>query len=217
MQAAASPAVLNAGIGRAKVTRFILDQRPLVLKHYLRGGAIAALSKDRYLGWNVEHSRSFREWRLLHDLHARGLPVPRPVAAHTQKAIISYRADLITEEIPDALTLADVLGHRTLAAAQWQKIGACIHRFHQHNVYHADLNARNILLAGTTPGEETVYLIDFDRGRIRRASVSWKLANLARMLRSLQKFQKNTPGFHFTNNDWDHLLQGYNEKPDQTL
>lgn len=203
--AANTPADKGAGIGRAKVVYFTYDNRPLVLKHYYRGGAVAAISKDRYLGFDVENSRAFREWRLLNEMHHLGLPVPRAVAAHVEKALFCYVADLVTEEIKHAKTLADILTVSSIDAGQWKKIGACIKLFHRHNVYHADLNARNILL--TDAGE--IYLIDFDRGRFRADSAAWKMANMARLKRSLLKFKKNTPGFNFDENDWDSLLQGY--------
>src|ERR1700733_14304355 len=52
-----------------------------VLRHYRRGGFAARISRDLYW-WNGEAAvRSFAEWRLLELLFARGLPVPRPVAA----------------------------------------------------------------------------------------------------------------------------------------
>lgn len=207
--AANAGSAAGAGIGRARVTYFFHGNRPLVLKHYYRGGAVASISKDRYPGFNIENSRAFREWRLLKKMHQLGLPVPRAVAAHVEKALFSYTADLVTEEIKDAKTLADVLSKTSIDAEQWKKIGACISLFHRHDVYHADLNARNILLAGAVPEEGEVYLIDFDRGRFRADSASWKMANLARLHRSLLKFSKNTPGFHFNENDWIDLLAGY--------
>jgi 3-deoxy-D-manno-octulosonic acid kinase len=205
MTAVKTGAEKAAGIGRARVTYFSYGNRSLVLKHYYRGGAVAAISKDRYLGFNIENSRAFREWRLLDKMQQLGLPVPRAVAAHVEKALFSYTADLVTEEIKQARTLADVLSKSKVNAEQWKKIGACIRLFHQHNVYHADLNARNILL--TESGD--VYLIDFDRGQFRADSASWKMANLARLKRSLLKFKNNTAGFNFVENDWNNLLSGY--------
>ena len=41
---------------------------------------------------------------MLLRLHAAGLPVPRPVAARYEQSGIAYRADLITEELPDTRT-----------------------------------------------------------------------------------------------------------------
>jgi tRNA A-37 threonylcarbamoyl transferase component Bud32 len=203
----------RTGIGRASVVYFTHDDKALVLKHYYRGGAVASLFKDRYLGFSVVKSRAFKEWRLLKKMQQLGLPVPQAVAAHVKKSLLSYTADLITEEIKQARTLADILSETGIEAAQWHKIGDRIRLFHLHDVYHADLNARNILLAATAqhprPEAGDVYLIDFDNSGFRPGSGSWKMANLARLKRSLLKFKRNDAGFNFDEADWSALLAGY--------
>jgi len=199
----------NAGVGRAKVVYFSSDNRSLVLKHYFRGGAVSAFSKDCYFGLDIEKSRAFREWRLLKKMAQLGLPVPQAVAAHVKKTLIFYRADLITVEIKDAKTLADVLSEKNIEAAQWRKIGVCIKLFHENNIYHADLNARNILLAGEVPEVGNVYLIDFDNSDFREDSKTWKAANLLRLKRSLLKFKNNQQDFRFDEVNWVALLAGY--------
>mgnify|MGYP001818029866 FL=1 len=193
------------GIGRAQVVYFSHHDKPMVLKHYYRGGLVASFLKDQYLGFDVENTRSFKEWRLLKQLREFDLPVPEAVAARAVKGPAYFRADLITEEIEDARTLADILSAESLPAVSWQQVGACIKRFHARDVYHADLNARNILL--TAAGK--IYLIDFDNSYIRSGSESWKDANLTRLHRSLMKFKKNKPGFNFEEGDWSSLLEGY--------
>ena len=193
------------GIGRAKVVYFSSDDRDFVLKHYYRGGAVAAISKDTYLGFSVVKSRAFREWRLLKKMSALGLPVPVAVAAHIKKGLLSYRADLITEKIAHTKTLADKMCEQKLSAQLWQSIGVCIRSFHDNNVYHADLNARNILI----DEQGDVYLIDFDNSGFRSGSGAWKMANLARLKRSLLKFKRSDAGFSFDEADWSALLAGY--------
>ena len=89
----------------------------------------------------------------------------------------------------------------------WQTIGACIRRFHDASVYHADLNARNILIDSQS---KLVYLIDFDKGCIRHLGESWKASNLARLQRSLLKFKSLNQVFYFDQQNWDALLDGYN-------
>jgi 3-deoxy-D-manno-octulosonic acid kinase len=200
----------SGGIGRAMVTYFALGDKSYVLKHYYRGGLVASILKDRYLGFSVLKSRAFREFRLLKKMQQSGLPVPVAVAAHACKGLFSYRADLITEELLQAATLADVLTMIKLGEEAWQGIGRCIRRFHQHDVYHADLNARNILLTEQAgAGKAGIYLIDFDNSYIRLGSNSWKVANLSRLKRSLLKFKNKTDGFNFDEKNWESLLAGY--------
>jgi 3-deoxy-D-manno-octulosonic acid kinase len=153
-----------------------------VLRHYHRGGWMAPLMGDRYL-WNGRaRSRGFAEFGLLAALRLRGLPVPRPIAARFQRRGPYYRADLITRAIEDAATLTQAVRDQQLDAALAERVGALVARFHAEGVDHADLNAHNILL-----DRNQLWLIDFDRGEIRVTGTAWKLANLARLKRSLLK------------------------------
>jgi 3-deoxy-D-manno-octulosonic acid kinase len=89
-------------------------------------------------------------------------------------------------------------------------VGACIRRFHDHGVIHADLNARNILITG----DNRVYLIDFDRAQIRLGATSLFQASLGRLKRSLHKFL----GEEQLDYGWRQLLHGYNaDLTDQTV
>lgn len=195
----------RAGVGRAPVVYVQHEGQPLVLKHYYRGGLVARLSRDCYLGLGVEGSRAFKEFRLLKAMRELGLPVPDAVAARVEKGVLCYRADLVTREIEQVTTLADMLCQRELDEALWKKIGYTIKQFHQHDIYHADLNARNILL--DEAGE--IYLIDFDNSAMRSGSASWQAANLSRLHRSLMKFKNRHTGFNFSDSDWSVLLDGY--------
>lgn len=181
----------------------------LVLKHYQRGGKMAVLLGDRYIGLSCSKSRSFNEWRLLSHMRELKLPVPEPVAASCTEHGLFYRADLVTRQIHNVVTLADHLMHGDCDEAHWRSIGACIRRFHDASIYHADLNARNILLKADS-GD--VYLIDFDKGSMRYLGDAWKASNLARLQRSLLKFKSLNQVFHFEQHHWHALLDGYKGK-----
>ena len=79
--------------GRGHAVFFDHHGLSLVLKHYQRGGQMAMLLGDRYIGSSCDRSRSFREWRLLRQMHALGLPVPQPAAASCTRHGLFYRAD----------------------------------------------------------------------------------------------------------------------------
>jgi 3-deoxy-D-manno-octulosonic acid kinase len=184
---------------------FIRDaERDWVLRHYRRGGLVARVLGDRYLWLGAERTRAFREWRLLHDLHARGFPVPAPVATRYVRAGFCYRADLLTTTLPAARTLSDSIAGAFLKEAIWRAIGATIARFHGAGVHHADLNAHNILLAEGG----AVYVLDFDRGRIRERG-AWEQAVLSRLHRSLLKVRGQRPEVRFEQRNWQELLDGY--------
>lgn len=174
----------------------------LVLRHYRRGGLIARLVTDLYAWPGAARVRSFRELRLLAELERLGLPAARPVAAHYVRSGLAYRADLLTLAIPGARTLAQRVGP-DLPDAAWAAVGACIRRFHDAGVCHADLNAHNVLF----DAHDAVHLVDFDRGELR-APGAWRRANLARLDRSLQKITRERPGLYRAGH-WVALLAGY--------
>lgn len=155
----------------------------LVLRRYLRGGWPAKVSRDRYLfnGW--ERSRPLDEFRILTDLATHNLPVPDPIAAMTQRNGPFYTGHLLTRRLPNAEPLADAMLERANSDQPWQNAGACIRRFHDFGLVHADLNARNILV----DGEDNVFLIDFDRARISRGDSRACRSNLERLRRSFDK------------------------------
>lgn len=149
-----------------------------VLRRYRRGGMIARISRDAYL-WNGEsRTRSFREYRLLAALRAQGLPVPAPLAAAYWRQGPIYRAAIVVERIPGVRPLA-----KALAEPLWQPVADAIVRMHRVGVWHADLNAFNILIGN----DGRVWLIDFDRGTQGALSERQRQANLDRLRRSLRK------------------------------
>ena len=182
------------------------ENKGLVLRHYRRGGLVARLVRDRYWWRGEFQTRAFREWQLLYHLHRAGLPVPAPVAARYQRHGFTYTADLITERLLDSVSLATMVRARGIPILGWIIIGRCIRMFHDLGVCHADLNAHNVLLVG----DDLVYLIDFDRGRLMKPGL-WCDGNLVRLRRSLEKITYKLPPEHFGEADWQGLLDGYRQ------
>lgn len=196
--------LLGTAQGRGTTAFVDAGEADWVLRHYRRGGLAARFITDHYLWLGGERSRAFREWRLLVALYQRGLPVPRPIAAHVRRTGLRYQADLITARLVNAETLAQFLLRQRLPASQWQALGTLIARFHSEGVCHHDLNAHNIMFDGAS----NFSLIDFDKSRLR-APGTWKKANCERLLRSLQKLDGADTGLYFTQSDWQALLGGY--------
>jgi 3-deoxy-D-manno-octulosonic acid kinase len=197
--------------GRGAALFIEADGRRLVLRHYRRGGWIARLTKDRYLWRAASLTRSFLEWHLLYVMHRAGLPVPMPIAAcYRRTGRYSYSADLLTEQIADVSSLGTRLRAAPLPLSGWIAIGRCLRRFHRDGVCHADLNAHNVLLNDT----EEVWLVDFDRGSLRRPGL-WCDSNLVRLRRSIEKITDALPAERFSEADWAALLNGYFIVPPQ--
>ncbi len=176
-----------------------------VLRHYRRGGMVAALMGDRYLWTGADRTRSFCEFRLLQTMARLQLPVPKAVAARYVRAGLYYHADLMMLRLADTQTLTDCLAQGRLDAELAQEVGALVARFHRAGVWHADLNAHNILVASSG-----LYLVDFDRGRMRTPEESWRIANLQRLRRSLLKLGAAAQGeAAFDEAIWTPLTYGY--------
>ncbi|MEO7916712.1 MAG: 3-deoxy-D-manno-octulosonic acid kinase [Dokdonella sp.] len=176
-------AAVSESAGRGSIVYVETPVGAAVLRHYRRGGMVSRFNADRYLWTGADRSRAFVEFRLLATLHDAGLPVPAPIAARYQRDRWRYRADLLTARIVNAQTLADHLQTGLIDPELAAAIGETIARFHVLGVCHADLNAHNIL----TDAEGKVWLLDFDRGRLRQPAIGWQQTNLARLRRSLLK------------------------------
>ena len=203
----ASNAVVGEASGRG--TTYFVNCKTIscVLRHYHRGGMMASISKDRYWWTGMYNTRSWREWYLLVKLKDWDLPVPRAIAARAVRHGFFYTADLLMEKIENSEPLSAMLSKQKLDEPQWRKIGATLRRFHQRGVYHADLNAHNILL----DQEGNVYVIDFDKGQLRATQRSWQLANLNRLKRSLNKIRQADIKVNFELQDWELLVSGYTQ------
>ena len=191
--------------GRGITYFFSSGTTSFVLKHYYRGGLVRRISQDLYLWQGSDRSRAEQEIRLLDKLHQLDLPVPQPVASRVRRRGRFYQADLITTELVGAQSLSGVLYKQSMETTDWRKIGALIRRFHEHNVFHADLNAHNIMV-----NERGLFLIDFDNGSIR-AGNSWKSSNLRRLERSLSKLKSLNSELNHDQACWDQLVRGYKE------
>ncbi len=178
----ASDALTAHSGGRGSI-HFIEDRgRHWALRRYLRGGTVAYFVHQQFLFLGEDRTRSFLELRLLATLVQKGLPVPVPVAAGYRRGRFTYVAELVTERLMGAASLAEMLRAGRMNPKRWAAIGRCVRRFHDAGVHHADLTANNIMLRE----EGEVWLLDFDRGRLREPG-AWRERVLDRLARSLNK------------------------------
>lgn len=164
-----------------------------VLRRYRRGGMVARVSRDQYLWTGESATRSFAEFLVLQRLLKHGVRVPVPFAAAYWRTGPLYRAAILIERIPGVRTLAESLDEP-------EAVAQAIFAMHEAEVWHADLNAYNVLLdqAGNA------WLIDFDRARRRHLSAGLRRSNLLRLRRSLQKIA-GEQGLDC----WARIQQGY--------
>lgn len=184
----------HAVAGRGNTFFLTFEGCSLVLRHYRRGGLVQRVSSSRYIFTGLARTRAMLEFDILLKMHDMQLPVPKPFACRVVKYCCTYEASIVTHRLAGK-TLAQRFLSATMTDGQWREIGKTIARFHQERIYHADLNAHNILLSD----EGLVSLIDFDRAEIRPMSAhpsdeTWCTSNLDRLQRSLEKLAKNPTG-----------------------
>lgn len=200
----ASGMALATGSGRGQALRIEHDGRGHVLRHYRRGGLVARLSDDRFWREAPHDSRAMREFTLLRLMRSWQLPVPEPVAASHLPRGLFYEADILVGLIPDSANVVQWLQRRALTPTDWQALGHAIRQLHDRQVFHADLNAHNLLL---DPAGKA-WVVDFDKCAIRVGD-DWKPRNLERLLRSLRKEAGRVSPYHWTEADWAPLMAGY--------
>lgn len=121
------------------------------VRHCLRGGAVARVLADRYV--RLGRGRPFRELRAVVRARARQVAMPRVAAAVIHPHGPIYRGDVATELVPDAVDLAAVAfgPARWDPAARvvaWRAAGRLVREAAGAGVFHADLNLKNIVIAG---------------------------------------------------------------------
>jgi 3-deoxy-D-manno-octulosonic acid kinase len=202
--AAGGPAGLRGGRGNVRLVDSAIG--PLLHRRYRRGGLPRHFIRDRYLWLGAERTRSFREFRLMQRLHRSGLPVPAPIAARYRRSGLTYSADLLTRLVPDARPLVELLAEANteVAGLLQRQVAPVLAALHNHQVWHADLNAHNILVDAS--GQ--VWLLDFDRAREGVTARPRLARNLDRLLRSLRKL---LPGVRLqvVESVWPDFLQAY--------
>ena len=197
------------GQEQGRGTTYFLRHRgkELVLRHYLRGGLVGKLIHDHYFFLGEKEARSLHEYRVLAHLEQTGLPVPRPVAAQIKRKGLFYQADIIIERIPEAKDLVKVLTtpeNNESLDTLFSSIGQMVARFHQHGVYHADLNIKNILI----DAKQKLWLIDFDRAQTDCYSLTKHQSSLMRLKRSFEK-ERLRHQIHFEDDNWRTIEDAY--------
>lgn len=164
--------------GRQAAWFVAVDGQPAVLRHYRRGGLRARLGREAYFWLGTARVRAFAEVRVLAGLIDAGVRVPKPLGALYRRNGLIYRNAILVARIPGVRALAGCLDR-----ARPDRVADAIAAMHRAGVWHADLNAFNILL----DRQDRAWLIDFDRAREGVVSGRQARQNLLRLRRSLIK------------------------------
>lgn len=182
-----------------------------VVRRYRRGGVVASWLGDRYLRLGVP--RPLGELFASLEARRRGIPTPRVVAGAVHPGALFRRADLITEEVPGSVSLAEVLfceAPPTLdEEAALLAAGTLVRALEAARVFHADLNAKNIVLS-SRPGGVRAHVVDLDRCRVGLAPGARAPGHAMRrrLERSLRKHETRS-GRLLGSSAWAALRSGY--------
>ncbi|MER2497760.1 3-deoxy-D-manno-octulosonic acid kinase [Vibrio neptunius] len=188
--------VIGSAQGRGTTWFVQTETIDAALRHYRRGGLFGKLVEDSYLFSSWEKTRSYQEFQLLNTLIEAGVNVPRPIAARATKNGVTYKADLLSEKIPNAKDLVSILIEKPLSEDMYRKVGLEIRKMHDAQVNHTDLNIHNILI----DEQDKVWIIDFDKC-YQQSGNAWKKGNLERLKRSFEK-EVDKRGIHYSQLDW---------------
>ncbi|MGW8265913.1 MAG: lipopolysaccharide kinase InaA family protein [Longimicrobiales bacterium] len=179
-----------------------------VVRKFARGGRILPkLLGDRYLG--IGSPRPFYEARVSEEIRERGVPTPRVLAAAVYSAGVFYRGDLVTEFVPAASDLVEILfdNRRKGAGGAGERLdalsaaGSLVRVLAGAGLRHRDLHAGNILLQweGAAP---RAFILDLDLSRLLpRGARASAPAMLRRLTRSLRKWEGGT-GLRLSEREW---------------
>ena len=185
------------------------DRARWAVRRYYRGGVVGPILRDRHL--RSTPTRPVRELWATVEARARGVPAPAVVAGAVYPAGPFYRADLVTELIPDARTLeALVFGSGGIpdASSVLRRAGRLVRALEDALVLHVDLNAANVLLVR---GEEAsgARVVDLDRSVVfPLGSRDFGEVMRKRLERSLRKLARHYER-ELRDDEWEALRDGY--------
>jgi 3-deoxy-D-manno-octulosonic acid kinase len=170
--------------GRTPHALLRVDGEQWVLKAYRRGGFFGRWNPGRYWGFH----RFMAELEAAARAERFGIPTPEVLALVLERAGLgSLRAWLVTRFVPGVRPMAEYLG-TSRASSFARSAGRVVAAMHAAGIDHADLHVGNIVCSA--PGEEPhVFIVDWDRARVRSPGTWNPYKNLMRLWRSLCKRQ----------------------------
>lgn len=180
--------------GRGAAYGVALGPVRAVVRHARRGGLVAPLLHDRFLG----EPRFVREIAWSHRLAADGVPTPVLLAGVRYGGLV-HRADVATELVEGrdlaSLLFGDAAPSGESRAAVMRAVGRLVRRLHVAGYVHPDLQLRNVLIvpasAGTGRTEgPAAWLLDVDTCR-EAPDARERRANLLRFYRSWEKWNRH--------------------------
>ncbi len=176
--------------GRGEAYGVTLGPGGAVVRHARRGGLLAPLLGDRYVGT----PRFEREIAMAERLAAAGVATPVVLAGVRYGGLV-HRADVATAWMPgrDLVTILFAQDPPAGEAreALWRAVAGLVRRLHDAGFVHPDLQLRNVLYDA---GGGRAWLLDVDTCREAGADAGPRRRNLRRFYRSWGKLNLELGG-----------------------
>jgi tRNA A-37 threonylcarbamoyl transferase component Bud32 len=151
-------------------------------------------------------------------IRTHGVPTVQVVAAIRHRSWGPfYRGELITKDIPGARDLVSFMSGfgahsarrtRAMRHEAARQAGKTVRFMHDRGIYHGDLNLKNLLIRTGHHREPEVYIIDFDRSKVRDSlTIQQRMQNILRLNRSAEKWK--TRGLPIRYTDKARFFQAY--------
>ena len=150
------------------------------------------------------------------EARKRGVPTPAVVGGAVYGSGMFYRADLATECIPDAVSLADLLFRNDRsqidARTALHLAGNVVRTLEVTRVLHPDVSAGNILLRCPS-GDAEAHVIDLDRCNVLPRAARYPHDFMReRLERSLRKLSERH-AVELSDGSWRALRDGFEASP----
>ena len=170
--------------GRGATATLELGGGPrLRLKQLRRGGALAALWRERFLG----SRRLLDNLRIPLEAARRGVATPLPVVLLVVQGPRGlFRGWLGTEEVEEATDLASLFGDgRTPQPEELESAMSVVRQMHDVGLDHRDLNLGNLLLQRADAAVPRAWVCDLDGARLLNGPLGFEPRQ--RALRRLER------------------------------
>ena len=165
----------------------------VVIRRYYHGGLLGVFIGELF--W--KQTRPLNEMMISEMALKNGFLTVEVLAVIKHKIIYPFfKAEIVTKEIKNAFDLIQYIKESELQNTNLlkkkkriiQQIAFTVQKMHNMGIYHGDLHLKNILLQEGAKGDFYVYIIDFDKSRLRsRLNITARMKNLYRLDRSVDK------------------------------
>ena len=178
-----------AGRGAVYASWLPGDVERVVVRRNRHGGWFAPLTGDLF----VRPTRAPHELQTSERLRAAGVPTPLMLGYVIYRVAPGLaRADVFSREVPDSVDLSAILlDPRPAEVVQaWSATRRAVRALADAGARHHDLNVKNILLQRVPGRGFEPYVLDVDRVEFSADRAAVNESNIARLLRSARKWQR---------------------------